>query len=54
MIMCLATVLTAGNICLSIQSLVLEFKRRCHFFVAHSAYSTFTGVSTVLKMMRAG
>jgi hypothetical protein len=46
--MCLATVLTPvviGRKYLPlIQSLVLEIKFRCHFFVAHSAYPTFTGM----------
>ena len=34
----------AGNICLSIQSVVHVATFRCHFFVAHSAYPSFTGV----------
>ena len=38
---------SAGNTCLSIQSLVLVMTFRCHFFVAHSAYPSFW-VSTVI------
>ena len=33
---------STGNTCLSIQSLVPVIAFRCHFFVAHSAYPTFT------------
>jgi hypothetical protein len=32
------------NTCLSIQSLVLTVTFRCHFFVSHSAYPSFTPV----------
>jgi hypothetical protein len=32
---------TAGNTCLSIQSLVLADKFRCHFFVSQSNYRGF-------------
>ena len=34
----------AGNTCFSLQSLVHVITFRCHFFVAHSVYPTFTGL----------
>jgi hypothetical protein len=39
---------SAGNTCLSIQSLVLAVKFRCHFFVSHSAYPSFWGLVSSL------
>jgi hypothetical protein len=35
---------SAGNTCLSIQSLVLADKFRCRFYVSHSAYPSFWGL----------